>query len=741
MKKHVILAVFLLTLLTPIFAQNVVNTSITIFTANDTYVFNTNNAGQGGNTTDNFANSTTVVINAQDSGNANANMDSFFKFNNSAAQRRVISSLKFAADLTVVNCGTPRTKPLKFILNDTWDQKIITGQNRPSETGAVTIDGGWVLSANGVSSSAQLLDTNIQANSELLQDLYNDSFSTIIADGTLGGGSCGAATSTTHTVVSSEGDASDSARWNISLSDYLTASILGTDVSNTWFDFESGRASSSFFQEADFRYDAGTNTLTPIALASRYSTENNAQNTLEQVTCGSVAPFSGSQITSLNVPVTQRALICFNLSFAHNGRQFYGAIKVLNNTNIRSGVASEFDFFYAMYSPDYTIFSNVALNPTPAQGTRNLTVSWTTSQALTSRIRFRYQDPITNTFTSFVTVENLNVSSTLHSLQIDGSNIVGGAYYEYTLSGETVSGSTFYSNVLNFTAVTFQQQLPDVTEGIHIFVQNEYGDGTSGLCSIDGRAPVSTHPVAFDRICSFTGFGIGAHNITISATGFFTHNLTINVTVEPAFATVRLTPTDTCRRVATGTTSQQCEQNARGAIALLRSQNAINISAFYCQFDANECTGNSAGIERDLFGNIISNVTNICAYHGAFVGFACLDGFFPTGFPVNGTVAAGTVPTNSTGAVSAGTADFVSQLFGISSQNALAVIALIITLIFSMIVGVKTKDGFVTGIVFMGFVTLFLLMNWLPLWIWIIMIILSGALAAASAKRMFTPSG
>src|SRR3972149_6135752 len=437
-------------------------------------------------------------------------------------------------------------------------------------------------------------------------------------------------------------------------------------------------------------------------------------NDLDDVNCGAEGiTYSTSSKTSINSLVGSYQIFCFNLSSQHNGHQYYGAVKWLNTST------SVTKFFYALYSPELASFSSFQLNPQPPQSNRNLTVSWQTSRSLTSILYLHYLTE--SGWSPLITVSNTTSFRTSHSLIVDSSYIVANAYYEYWVAGTSEANASFTSNVLSFTASPFQIQLAGITTGIHILVENEIGTPIKAYVSLDSLQPLQTQTIFANEtreekveIASFYGMNGGSHNVTVTAPNYRTKMKTITVTSEPFFYTTRLTPARGCLQFDVFETNSICESNAASIISQYPN---YNITSWYCSFEAGRCA-------------VIQN--GVCQQQalGAWAFNGCFDGFHPANFTINGTVNKGQLPSDITGLNSAlGTP--IGAIFGVSAGSALAMLGLLLSTLGAAAVGFATREGLVPSVVFIGLLSTFTFLGWIP---WFIMLIMGIAVAFLIAK-------
>lgn len=718
MSKLYLAAIFLFMLaISPVFAVTTLNTS---FPLQDTW-----NPNGGGLPTCNAVDTNASLAHGNETRvelNCNAGdltkWRAMFQYDFNSVLTRIITQANWTVAKTIAQCASGSWN-ISQSYNNSWDEtQVVQPLSVVGRIGTLSIG------ATTIQSYTMNLSTN---DSLAMSSLYNNpsslsSFQSI----PLSLGCAGAGDS--ENIGSKEGTDTP-AYWSFTLSDFDTAQILGTDVGTTYFDFESGTASSSSFAQADFSYNSGTNTLTPIVPAkfASQTSGNDPSNTLSTKNCAAFAPFSTSAISSLNPVPNFFDEICFNLSSQHGGRQFYGAIKILNNTNIRGGVSPEFDFFYAVYSSESTAFSNFTYSPDPPQASRNLTVSWTTSQATEGTLLFRFRTLPSGSYGSIITVTNSTIG-TFHSVVIPDTFMVFPAEYLLFAQGTTSSNVTIIGQTQSFQTSAFQLNVQELTNGLHVITTDTVGNNIVAFVQLDSNPAVQTVTIQTNssitghvNVASFYGIPLGVHNITVSKDGYITKNQTINVNTDPFFVTVKLTKTQ-CFQVISTQTNTSCVAAFPAVIQSYLNQGA-NITSFYCAFNSNGCA------------TFDSNGVCIQQHLGAWEGFACLDGFHPAGFPVNATVPVGQTPTDFTGT---GVADIVGSAIGTSGGVVLGVAALIISMLFALFAGIKTHSDTMIGIAFAGSLIFFYIARWLDWWVAAGFVIITAALVSQFTKKTVT---
>lgn len=698
-------------------------TEVIVTPINDTYVCN--NCGSPNIHNDSpsalHGNSTFLVF---DTDGGAASLQNFIKINFTQYQTRIIKAAYFRATNIVNGSCAAGTNNIEFMNVDNWADQITFAQ-RPIPSLRKNLS-----TYNAIGNQNQALNStqfNISIP-EFIADLYDDSITSFYIEGISTGG-C-SVVNTSITVDSIEGSTPETFRFD--LVDFQNATVLGTDVTFVFFDFESGTASTTGFSGADFSYDVVNNIFQPLrpAVVTGSALSLTAANNLQLLDCASYAPFSFNQFSNLNVPSGTYDVICFDLSSEHNGHQFYGAIKLINNTNVRNGANPEADFHYALYSSELTTISNFTFSPDPPQGSRNLTVSWTSSQPTTSILRFRFRTLPNGLFTAYSTIFGDQNFTTSHSVIINKQFMLYPAAYEMFAQGTTSGNVTFNGATQTFSTSAFQEEISDIKTGINILVTDESNVPIRAFVSIDGLAPVQTHQVnvntsqfGFVEVASFQGFGTGAHNFSVTKEGRGSQNFSIAVVSEPVFRTVKLLPEFACIKVGTFSTNTSCVQNgASGSIQ--HDFPALNVTSFYCQFDSSLC--------------FTFDANGTCVQHplGGWNQFACLDGFHPAGFAINGTVTIGQGPTDQ---VALGNiVDAVAGTFGISGQSLLAFLAITVSITVGFLGGIYTKNPQAVVIGFVGMLLAFTIVQWLEWWMLGILALIAAGVFAFGMQKVTT---
>lgn len=364
------------------------------------------------------------------------NFMALMKWNRTGLSNHLIDSLHLQFNYST-NVSARRTsfdQSIFYLKNSTWRDNI-TWLEAP-EGFAEGIGSINPFEPNGNLTSIAL-DTS---NSGFMNELYNTSlFSLFMSQ--IGGVVLNPSDSAWFASLQSN----DPERLRFALSDIQTGTVRSTDTSTFRFDFEAANTSNT--QYVDFIYEPATNILTYNTGGQNFAFAGIGLDLTTQVTCG--AEHYNLIFTPVGITANQE-VYCFNLTRQHNGEEFYGAIKILNNTNVRGGAGIDFDFQYALYSPNYVVFSAPEYSPNPQQAGLNLTVTWLTSIPLTTELRFTVN--LTNgTLIPLNTVfGDSGALVTTHNAIINKDFMTYGTYF-ITLYGNSSSGLQFNTTTYNFT--------------------------------------------------------------------------------------------------------------------------------------------------------------------------------------------------------------------------------------------------------------------------------------------------
>ena len=674
---------------------------------------------------------------------------SYFKFNISSNVRdKIIYGVTFNATRTYV-CSSPfgSGKNLRWLSNDSWSANTMTFNNAPDVNGGILFRPYNFFATQGTEGSNEFINYSYSnlalLPSSAINDLYEEEIFTLKSDsesysGDGGGTFACSGISGDLCVASVESGAKPFLE--IKLTDFDSFSLLFNEVGTDYLyhDFESGRSTyNTFFDEADFRYSPALNIMEVYKPSAFATTEFTAGNTMPYVVCGAYnGLYSMSTRTNINVPLGDYDIFCFNLSSDHNGKQFYGAIKFITRTDIRDGSGEEFDFFHAMYSPAFSQFTAPLYFPDPPQIAQNLSVSWTTSQAVNTNLKYRYKPAGSASYSAWFTISESPTNYEYeHTVVIPSSQMVSGDYQLYYY-GNSADNSTFSSDTYSFTTIVVPVS-PDnttggIVDGINFFtyeISNQQprrsivcliGNGTDyvRLCGETRQIRNETFRYGYMETASYYGFPNGNYNYSVSSAGYRDVNGSFSVTEQPYIKRIGLVADRLCTNLLIVDTENQCRDEMPHVIT---SYPELNITSWYCQFDPNEC-------------RTVNGQTGLCELYGMWEGYACSSGFHPEGIPVNDSL-----PVGGQGTTGASTGiqtfwDSIADIFGINTEGAMAFISMIITIIISAIIGFGTKSGIIGAITFLGCIVMFTIMGWFP----IIFAVMLGLISAVILARLLT---
>lgn len=723
------------------------NTNVISYPLNDTYVA-TGGSGSGYNTSARASHGSEAIMIVGD-GSLGASPDSFtvtyrlqnfIRTNNSPMSVRWLSSMYMVANNVTLNavCGLPAAQQIiRWMSRDDWYDSMNYTQSPVQSAGVtqanISAINFTVNNSSPVSTSFGLTDPKVMAS------FYGNASTTLFINAF--NQKCNGlnAYATMNSLESSNPE-----YFNMTMVDSFAGSYDSNDVSTAYFDFEAQNFSLVNFPQADFKYDGSTNTITPLAATmDRYTTEPSAANTLNTVSCNLVASYSLTPYPSVNFPFGYYDILCFNLTSQHGGNNFYGAIKVLNNTNVRAGLSPEFDFIYYGYSPAFNAFSTPIFAPSVPTASVNLTITWLTSNPMTSVLRFQYIDPATQQLTNFATLSNSSLTS-YHALTIPAS-LMFATSYSFYLEGVDANSNLYDSSFYNFTAIAFQQGITTSVNYLGVFTFNEYGFPTPSGISLDNQPSVPT--TTFLNSQNITVYGVsfpqsqapfGVH--TLSAVDYASSgrfgNTTVNISVYPTFVVLTLRPHNSCVASQHFTNPDDCNST----MAFFNFSN-IGATGKYCAYDCSQCL-----IYNFTTGSCIFTTGQGWAGTGAnpvcWNLYTCFDGYNPTGTPITPDGTGGTlVPVG--GAGGGGSIPAITNPLGsilnLTPEQALNLVAMIISLILTILVAVKTKDGLSTSIVLITCIFLFTLIGWLPWFMLLIFGVIVAFLIAKFVRQVMTP--
>ena len=679
----------------------------------------------------------------------------------SVVQNKIIYNMTFIPP-SVGGCSSVINKTLYYcITGSNWNESNVTYNDYNSYCGLTQAGTASKFSAAISTWRAEnLVNTGepsyFLSRPDLIQKFYNDAFVTLATNqNTFNGTNCNQLLgwSSMHYVASKEAPTPAYANLIFTLVDYISTGndypLFSAAFPYFYYDFETGSINangaqsqiplSSSFAQADFKWNLN-NILIPQngATAVIVAIQNDTTNTLANVACAGQIGYSAAPITGLNSPSGNYFVICFNLTATHNGRPFFGAIKVTNaRTDQILGIPTggDFAFYAALYSPAFTGFSQHTKTPASPQAGQNVTYTWTTSQPLTTGIQYFIQ---TGGSSNAITLVSNDSLTTFHTFTITGSQVVPESIFTVRVFGVANDSTTFWSPYIDTFTVAgiggISGNLVDIIEpanggsgGLGVFLFNELGFPTSGSVSLDGGNFYHTSPVICNN-CSFlvqlsdnvnytvnkpivyvTQFppdlsGIGTHTIRAKDdSGYRTRNFTIDITFLPFPQPLRVLP-NTCIPYAFHDDQTFCHDEII----------TLNLSSFpspqptgaFCQWNPTECqifnTTNGQCIQQARHLSSTGSGRTI----GGWIFYVCYNNFYDNYYGkdiLNGTaLTGGTSPSDQTG-------DWLSLVFGVDVATAKAVFAMIITLILTILVGIKTKDGLTTAIIFLGGMGVFLL--------------------------------
>lgn len=477
----------------------------------------------------------------------------------------------------------------------------------------------------------------------------------------------------------------------------------------------------------------------------------------------------GSFIIDTNAfAINDSYIVCLNMSAYNGGRDFKAMMRISSATAATLFNPGSLDATMFLISPKDKFFYNVSYSPIIPSTLANFTISVDFGYPMVGRLN--YQRTIVNatqppqtiissygTHHSFTIPQvELNYSSVTINLSLEGLDTYPSPHVlmqqpEFTLFATNVTpifpgvptSITPYDDVVNHISSGFNVIIDTAPCPICVPPQNHLS--IPAICSIDGGPDRGTTLYSITPLNSSspsTAFvahwtlaeinGTGQHNVscrpTISNSFQFQPNATsVNVSGEPQFLLMKLPSVPACDAVALGFSSAQCESITSGFV-----QNLSYYSAWYCA---------QAGPP-----------SYPSSYCNRWDGFACPNAsVIPPGFAVNGSTAnvQCVVPPPS-GNMSIPPANFTVPPFlanntnltsiifntlGMSPYIFLNFISLIVSVIISVFVAIKSHSGLATGVVFMGGVMIFAVVGWLPLWVLIVIVVLTAFVIARFARE------
>lgn len=391
------------------------------------------------------------------------NLKSYFKFNTSTAQNKIIKNVTMMSYKLYSSCGAGTTvKPISFLSNDTWNKSTLTGINAPAGENSFNI-------LRILATGTLFKSDNLMNYSKFADDVYNDNSTTLVM-GKEHAPFPGCAAAFNSVCIKSNELSSLGSWLNFTLVDYLSGNITANNAQDIYFDFETGTWNATAFYEADLYYDAKNNVLWPMypttISANPIYSDNLTNQSLAALACSvtSVNTFGGYSNSKKypNERYYETPKIydqwCFEQQGSHGGRNFYGAIKIVGYENgdflaCPLGDCKLVQFYWAMYAPTFTTFQLLNLVPDPPVANINLTITWTTTNETYGWITYRYNNSgnWTGWFSAFE--DNVSAYGAGHSAVINGAHIVA-TNYQYYLNGNDTAGNNYTSDIGVFTAIS-----------------------------------------------------------------------------------------------------------------------------------------------------------------------------------------------------------------------------------------------------------------------------------------------
>jgi hypothetical protein len=708
-----------------------------------------------------------------------------------------ISNLNFIIHDTG-SCGVAN-RTLYFVLDSgSWNESNVTFNTKPPilQLGAA----GVYFSPIGGGVSGQNLAfaaTDILYDPTFIMSLYNSSAITMAFNKDL------TTLCTNHydSATSKEGNPVFTAYLNGTITNYVTGGISYPRFSifnpNFYWNFESlsfdttgsqSSGSSSSFPEAEIVYqtDSGPGTANYLktigSVTGAYvgSPDSSLSNTLDTVDCRNRPDYVSNFVTNVNTRVLGKFdIYCFNLSSLHGGKPFYAAMKVTNV--VSTGLiypARIIEFYWAMYGGDYIGFGNFIRTPTSSviSPLQNVTVTWTTTQPTTTG--YQFYEVINNVQQPLVQFQDTAFSLT-HTMTVPASNVLPDGVFHISFYGTTGAGSTVPSSheeVFNVSSGTsgqgLQGALLDLINplnggsgglGVSIFDENTFPIG--GYVSLDGRpyvtaprveCPNCTWTVTFGDGTNFTVYKpwvsmaqftpdlatIGTHTIRITDFGGFRNRTyTFNLPYIPYSLPIHAYPTG-CIPYDFHTAQGPC-QDQMGRLNF-SSYGPPTPTGEFCSYNPTECQlfNYSDGTCSQMARHVSVDTGQTI---GGWVHYLCFNSV-NSGY-YNSTVSGGVIIPGTGGTGQQGGSVIPSltspleQLLGLTTEQILAMLSLIISTAIGIFAGAKTKDGMVAVVVIVVMLLLFTLIQWLPFWVTFVIAIIAAFLVARFARGFFIGGG
>lgn len=546
----------------------------------------------------------------------------------------------------------------------------------------------------------------------------------------------------------------------ISNSGDATIGFLG----NYYYDFESGKGDFSSFPLSEFNYYVGDHNIYPHVPMFHVGT---IAHSLVDINpwewCNGAAYSMSNAYVSANLNDGYDDLFCFNLTSQHGGKNFYGLLDVQNNTN------SRFAYKAFIFGSNLTFFNNVQMSPINPTVQSNLTITVNFSYPLEGRLIWKKiiggipqapdmsDDPIYDTFHSFVIPASNYSTNTTITWWIEGYDNSPAENYKLMQPSTT----TIFLNVTPIypfipTVITpYNDVANKIGSGANFIIDTapcplcsppDLHQSIAGWCSVDNMTEKSTHLYDITPLNSsspHTAYvstwtlaeinGTGMHNVScrpgVTNQDLFQPNMTaMNVTGDPFYSLVFLPSIPSCDSLVLFNQSR-CEQE-------MINRSAGVYAAWYCK-------------ERGL-----PSYPNI--YCGLYEGFGCVNAsLVPAGYAVNGSTANVNCITPPPGNFSQppvnftvppflnnnATSGFLYNFLGMTPYIFLNFLSLIIAIAITIVVAIFSRSGLATGIVFVGGIILFCVIGWLPIWVLIIIAVITAFLVGKFARETIFGGG
>jgi hypothetical protein len=185
--------------------------------------------------------------------------------------------------------------------------------------------------------------------------------------------------------------------------------------------------------------------------------DSTTDNTLDSVACG-LTSVQESLVTypiyGLNVPVGDHDIYCNNLSTFRDYKTFTStAIKIVNITKDIVAGHTDLDFYWARYTDDYTVISNVVHYPDKPMPNMSVVVRWTTTSSSNGTLFWRMKALSTNWSGGWSGwVQQIDTTPLFyHNITIDNTNIRENYQYQYWVASGATARDNNSDLYYNFT--------------------------------------------------------------------------------------------------------------------------------------------------------------------------------------------------------------------------------------------------------------------------------------------------